>query len=141
MDAVAALLHIPDSLRLNDAESIKGKMLQTGFLAQEVQKAAMELGYEFSGVDAPKNGNDLYGLRYSDFVVPLVKAVQQQQDSIEKQKKTLDEQQKINEKYKTAISVLEEKTITQQKEMKEANAILLEQILNMQKQIDEMKKK
>lgn len=49
----------------------------TGFVAQEVEAAAKELKYEFDGVDAPKNENDLYGLRYSEFVVPLVKAVQQ----------------------------------------------------------------
>jgi len=28
-------------------------------------------------VDAPKNDNDFYGLRYAEFVVPLVKAVQE----------------------------------------------------------------
>ncbi len=35
------------------------------------------MNYDFSGVDAPKNQNDLYGLRYDEFVVPLVKAVQE----------------------------------------------------------------
>ena len=30
------------------------------------------------GVDVPKNDSDMYGLRYAEFVVPLVKAVQQQ---------------------------------------------------------------
>ncbi len=49
----------------------------TGFVAQEVEAAAKELKYDFDGVDAPKNENDLYGLRYSEFVVPLVKAVQE----------------------------------------------------------------
>jgi len=49
----------------------------TGFVAQEVEQAAKELNYEFSGVDAPKNENDVYGLRYAEFVVPLVKAVQE----------------------------------------------------------------
>src|SRR4030095_12726862 len=49
----------------------------TGFLAQDVEAAARELGYDFSGVDAPKNEKDLYGLRYAEFVVPLVKAVQE----------------------------------------------------------------
>jgi hypothetical protein len=49
----------------------------TGFIAQEVEKAADELGYEFSGVDKPQNEHSLYGLRYAEFVVPLVKAVQE----------------------------------------------------------------
>lgn len=59
------------------------KALQTGFVAQEVEKAASALGYEFSGVDKPGNNNDFYGLRYSEFVVPLVKAVQEQQQQIQ----------------------------------------------------------
>ena len=52
-------------------------MVYTGFVAQDVEKAARELNYDFSGVDAAKNDKDLYGLRYSEFVVPLVKAVQE----------------------------------------------------------------
>ena len=52
-------------------------MIYTGFIAQDVEKAAKELNYDFSGVDAAKNSKDLYGLRYSEFVVPLVKAVQE----------------------------------------------------------------
>lgn len=61
----------------------------SGFVAQDVEKAAKELGYDFSGVDAPKNANELYSLRYADFVVPLVKAVQEQQTLIEKQNQEL----------------------------------------------------
>jgi hypothetical protein len=55
----------------------QSKEVITGFIAQEVETAAQGLGYRFSGVDAPKNENDIYGLRYGDFVVPLVKAVQE----------------------------------------------------------------
>jgi hypothetical protein len=55
----------------------KSNIKYTGFVAQEVEKAAKELGYDFSGVDAPKNDEDFYGLRYAEFVVPLVKAIQQ----------------------------------------------------------------
>jgi trimeric autotransporter adhesin len=63
---------------------------QTGFIAQDVEKAAMETGYDFSGVDKPKNPNDFYGLRYAEFVVPLVKAVQEQQVIIEQQNKKIE---------------------------------------------------
>jgi len=52
----------------------------TGFIAQEVEDVAKKLGFTFSGVDAPKNDNDFYGLRYAEFVVPLVKAVQELND-------------------------------------------------------------
>jgi hypothetical protein len=55
----------------------------SGFAAQQVEAAAAASGYDFSGVDKPKNDKDFYGLRYGDFVVPLVKAVQEQQKMIE----------------------------------------------------------
>jgi trimeric autotransporter adhesin len=88
----------------------------TGFIAQEVEDAAKSIGYEFSGVDAPENETDLYGLRYSEFVVPLVKAVQEQQEMIETQKSQLELQaqkleamQKQMDELKT---ILTEKTVT-----------------------------
>jgi trimeric autotransporter adhesin len=63
------------------------KIVYNGFIAQEVEDAAKKLNYDFSGVDKPKTIDGLYGLRYGDFVVPLVKAVQEQQQQIELLKK------------------------------------------------------
>jgi trimeric autotransporter adhesin len=54
-----------------------------GFIAQEVEKAANEVGFNFDGVHKPENDNDYYTIAYSLFVVPLVKAVQEQQKMIE----------------------------------------------------------
>jgi hypothetical protein len=72
------------------------KTVFSGFIAQEVEEAANDAGYNFSGIDKPKNENDFYGLRYADFVVPLVKAVQQQQQMIEILKKqNVDLQKRI----------------------------------------------
>jgi len=34
-----------------------------------------ETRYKFSGIDAPKNENDLYGLRCADFIISLVKGM------------------------------------------------------------------
>ena len=62
-----------------DIEKIK----QTGFIAQEIEKAANESGYNFSGVTIPKKETDLYTVSYAQFVVPLVKAVQEQQTQIQ----------------------------------------------------------
>jgi hypothetical protein len=57
----------------------------TGLIAQEVDAAAKKLSYDFSGVD--KTGK-IWGLRYGDFVVPLIKAVQElSQQNDEKDKK------------------------------------------------------
>lgn len=67
------------------ARQTKEKIIYTGFIAQDVETAAQSLNYDFSGVDAAKNNKDLYGLRYSDFVVPLVKGEQElsaQNDSL-----------------------------------------------------------
>jgi hypothetical protein len=55
----------------------KEKVLYTGFVAQEVERAAKEIGYDFSGVSKPANDSDFYGIRYTDFIMPLVKAVQE----------------------------------------------------------------
>jgi len=55
----------------------KERKLYTGFVAQDVETVAKKLNYDFSGVYHPQNDKDLYGLSYADFVVPLVKAVQE----------------------------------------------------------------
>jgi hypothetical protein len=68
---------IQPSAEQETARKQKEQIVYTGFIAQDVEKAARSLNYDFSGVDAAKNDKDLYGLRYSDFVVPLVKAVQE----------------------------------------------------------------
>ncbi len=60
------------------------KTLRTGFIAQEVEKAAKEVNYNFSGVVKPKSKKELYSLSYAEFVVPLVKATQEQSLIIEK---------------------------------------------------------
>lgn len=41
------------------------------------------IGYSFSGIDKPETANGLWGLRYAEFVVPLVKGMQEQQSTIE----------------------------------------------------------
>ncbi|MEO7266194.1 MAG: tail fiber domain-containing protein [Ferruginibacter sp.] len=76
------------------AKSKASEILHTGFIAQEVEAAAKKIGYDFSGVDIPKNENDLYALRYAEFVVPLVKAVQEQQTIIEQQQNKITDQEK-----------------------------------------------
>jgi trimeric autotransporter adhesin len=68
--------------------------VQTGFIAQEVEEAAKASGYNFSGVHSPKDKTDTYGVSYYQFVVPLVKAVQEQQQMIEAQQQTIANQQK-----------------------------------------------
>jgi hypothetical protein len=72
----------------------------TGFIAQEVEKVAKELGFNFSGVDTPKNEKDIYGIRYAEFVVPLVKAVQELNLKSEEQLKMINDLKKKLEELK-----------------------------------------
>ena len=81
----------------------------TGFIAQDVETAAKNIGFDFSGVDAPKNEKDMYGLRYAEFVVPLVKAVQELNTANEALKSTVQELKVQNEKMMQRIEQLENK--------------------------------
>lgn len=65
--------------------------LRTGFIAQEVEKTAQEIGYDFDGVNHPQNDKDNYSIVYADFVPSLVKAVQ------ELSKQNDDKDAKIND--------------------------------------------
>ena len=87
------------------------KMQFTGFLAQEVEAAAKKIGYNFSGIDAPANQKDLYGLRYAEFVVPLVKAVQ--------------ELSKANDEKDARIESAETKLNDLQKQVDELKAMII----------------
>lgn len=71
---------------------------QSGFIAQEVEESAIEAGYDFNGLHKPESDNDYYSLSYSQFVVPLVKGMQEQQQLIEALQKQIDvQQQQIDE--------------------------------------------
>ncbi len=83
----------------------KEKIVYSGFIAQEVEETARALGYDFSGVDAPKNDKDFYGLRYGTFVVPLVKAVQEQQVQIEELRRENAELRTSNDQRWTELQL------------------------------------
>ena len=76
---------------MQQAAREKEQLVQSGFIAQEVEAVAKSLGYNFSGIDRPRNEKDLYGLRYAEFVVPLVKAMQEQQALITALQKQVNE--------------------------------------------------
>jgi hypothetical protein len=82
------------------------KIRFSGFLAQEVEAAAKESNYEFSGVDKPQDADGLWGLRYAEFTVPLVKATQELNERDEAFQLLLDELTKSNESLKKMIEML-----------------------------------
>jgi len=73
------------------ARQKKASKREVGFVAQEVEELANELGFDFSGVEVPENEQSMYRLRYAEFVVPLVKAVQEQQELIAELRAEIDE--------------------------------------------------
>jgi hypothetical protein len=85
VDKLNNFLHIPDSVqnisKLKNYANEKSNIQYTGFIAQEVEETANELGFDFSGIDKPQNEESHYSLRYAEFVVPLVKAVQELNDN------------------------------------------------------------
>ena len=93
----------PDE-QIRQATQKKQAIIQTGFVAQEVEKAAKELGYDFSGIDKPENENSPYGLRYSEFVVPLVKAVQELSKMNDEKNVKIDNLQKQIDELKTMMN-------------------------------------
>ncbi len=89
---------VEKSLVMQAAYTEAEQMRRTGFIAQEVEQAAQTSGYHFSGIIKPKKEGDHYSLSYDAFVVPLVKAVQEQQQVIESQnKKIANLQQQLDE--------------------------------------------
>lgn len=78
------------------------KQLHSGFLAQNVEKVAKELGYSFDGVHSPANDKDHYSLAYSQFIMPLVKGMQEQQQQIM-------ELRKQNKVQNISIEILQKK--------------------------------
>ncbi len=90
MDKLAALNHTEKKSYCKASESQQGQIVKTGLIAQEVEIAALDVGYDFDGVIKPQHENDHYRLSYSSFVVPLIKAVQEQQAMIEALQKEIE---------------------------------------------------
>jgi hypothetical protein len=91
--------------KAKEEEGIKAKeaIKYTGFIAQEVEEAARQVNYDFSGVHKPTNSKDVYGLSYAEFVVPLVKAVQELSKMNDAKDAKIDDLQKQIDELKAMI--------------------------------------
>lgn len=67
----------------------KNKTRYDGFIAQDIEKLMTDLGVPFSGLK--KSDDGMLSLAYSDFVMPLVNAIQEQQKQIEALQKQVEE--------------------------------------------------
>lgn len=86
------------------ALAMKKDLRYSGFIAQEVEQVAQQLGYEFSGVEAPADSSHLYGLRYAEFVVPLTKAVQELSEQVEQQERLILSQAQQLKRYEAQLA-------------------------------------
>lgn len=68
-------------------------VVHTGFIAQDVEDIINKLGYKFDGLNVPQNPTDNYSINYSQFIMPLVKAVQEQQKQINELREIIKLQQ------------------------------------------------
>ena len=101
--------------KINDAAiSAKENILYTGFVAQDVETAAKKINYDFSGVYKPQNNKDAYGLSYADFVVPLVKAVQELSKMNDDKDAKIDNLQKQIDDLKALIVAHQSSAVNQQ---------------------------
>ena len=58
--------------------------IYSGLIAQDVEEVLETLNCGFSGLVKPQNDADFYSIRYAEFVIPLINAVKEQQQQIEK---------------------------------------------------------
>ena len=67
-----------------------------------MEKITKEIGYDFDGLHIPEigNSNDTYSVAYSQFIMPIVKSIQEQQTIIETQKNQIANLQKENAELK-----------------------------------------
>ena len=96
----------PDSVidKMDVTETMKDRRI--GFIAQDVEKAANESGFAFPGIDIPKNEKEAYTLRYVDFIMPMVKSIQEQQTTIEQlqsENQILKEQLNLQQQQMTTM--------------------------------------
>ena len=108
--------------RMRESTDKSSKIVYNGFIAQDVEKAAEKLNYNFSGVDKPESKDGLYGLRYAEFVVPLVKAVQELSIENEQQKKiNTDLQKQIDELKLLMLQNSQQASVTKSTALLEQN--------------------
>ncbi|OFX27992.1 MAG: hypothetical protein A2X08_15780, partial [Bacteroidetes bacterium GWA2_32_17] len=108
MDTKAAddflIQNMPDSIKTDHQAGMdfvpSTAIIHSGFIAQEVDSAAQACGFVSSIVHTPADSiTTPYALSYAEFVVPLVKAVQEQQKMID----SLKQRQNVTDSLLVAL--------------------------------------
>lgn len=111
------------AMSMNDYSKSQN-IIHTGFVAQEIEALINKLNYDFDGLNAPRHDYENYSVSYSTFVVPLVKAVQEQQALI-------DDLKEVNNASNSKVEQFE-KTVRTQQEM-------IDQLLKRVEQLEQDK--
>lgn len=108
--AAKAMAAQPPSAEEQKSKAGRAKIVYTGFEAQKVEEAAKKINYDFSGVDVPKNKEDLYGLRYETFIPSMVKAIQELSAENKELKRVM--QRQINDLKETVAKLMNGQPVT-----------------------------
>lgn len=65
-------------------------IIYSGLIAQDVDSLLLKLKKSFSGIVKPDNDRSFYSIRYSEFVIPLINAIQEQNSIIELLKEEIE---------------------------------------------------
>ena len=104
----------------------KNKRLRHGFIAQDVQQVLNDLNTSFSGLVVDNDSAKTLNISYSDFVIPLITAAQEQQQMINNLSLEKDDLKEQNLKLQEEITRLEKKQD--------------EELSSLRKEIEEVKK-
>ena len=92
----------------------------------DVIRDQKEAGYDFSGISKPHGDVKYYSLAYAEFVVPLVKAVQEQQERIDNGQLKIDNYEKRIAEQDLKIKAYESRLSAVEQEKAALNASLSE---------------
>jgi trimeric autotransporter adhesin len=106
------LQELPDSIRMKTMEgkdyTTSSNIIHTGFLAQDIELLCKKMNYDFDGIHIPENKSDNYSVAYTQFIMPLVKGMQEQQVVIEKQNTTIETLKNQNETLEKRLKAIED---------------------------------
>ncbi|GAB3517092.1 tail fiber domain-containing protein [Emticicia fontis] len=92
------------------------KVRYDGFIAQDIEKVMKDLNLPFSGLKKSDNGT--YSLAYSDFVMPLVNAVKELNDTNKNQQAQIDNLTKKNEMLAASIEEIKARLLQMENDTK-----------------------
>ena len=81
-----------------------------GFIAQDVESAAQQSGWNFPGVNTPKSQNEVYTIRYTDFIMPMTKAIQELSEENTQLKAENQELRTLIQAFESRLTALEDKS-------------------------------